>query len=744
MFGDYIFDPVFPASWIIALGVVVGLLTVLNYSRTRRDVGFIRRYLLMTFRLAVVVGISIALMRPMVLESSEVEDSRAVFSVLVDTSQSMNTTDMDEGSRLDVVTDGLSAIQTGALRELGERYDVNYFTFSESLRPSILEQLVALEYAEGGRTDIASALLNAANASPGQKKAGMLLISDGRESESGDAARTLDYLKTMGVPVWTSTVGTETETKDLYVMARLNQNFVFRDQEASIRVDLGNSGFDGWYAKVELLREGRTVTTRQVRLSNSIERVVFPIREAARGNVQYTVKVEPLRGEASTTNNERHVFVQVVDEKSKVLFVEAKPYWDSKFLLRALQADPNLDVTAVFLMSETRRKIFTITQQASSPTRGRTENVLLPKTKEDLFKYDCVILGRGVDNLFSADELRLFKVYLEERGGNLVFARGKAYDLESEVLSQLEPVVWEDATLPQARFELTPAGAVNPIFNFGDNLSADVVIRELPEMLSITRVQSEKSLSIVLAKGVSGTDGEELAAIAYQRYGKGKVMSIAANGLWRWAFMPAELERYDEIYTRFWAQMIRWLVYGSDFLPGQDIAFSTDKLSYNLGEPVPLVVQTKEVPEGAYSPRIEISGPRDSTTTVQLERDDEGSLTYSASFMPEKEGEYTALLRSDGGKSAEESVRFTVYADSLETRFVASNDALMTQIAESSGGEVLSVDRWKELPRLLRDFELSTREEMKPEDVWDTRSFFFVLMGLLALEWLVRRRTGLV
>ena len=92
------------------------------------------------------------------------------------------------------------------------------------------------------------------------------------------------------------------------------------------------------------------------------------------------------------------------------------------------------------------------------------------------------------------------------------------------------------------------------------------MIRELPEMLSITRVQNEKSLSIVLAKGVSGTDGEELAAIAYQRYGKGKVMSIAANGLWRWAFMPAELERYDEIYTRFWAQMIRWLVYGSDFL----------------------------------------------------------------------------------------------------------------------------------------------------------------------------------
>lgn len=89
-------------------------------------------------------------------------------------------------------------------------------------------------------------------------------------------------------------------------------------------------------------------------------------------------------------------------------------------------------------------------------------------------------------------------------------------------------------------------------------------------------------------------------------------------------------------------------------------------------------------------------------------------------------------------------MRFTVYADSLETRYVASNRPLMAQIAESSGGEELSLDRWNELPRLVTDFELSTRQETKPEDAWDTRSFFFALMALLALEWFVRRRAGLV
>ena len=744
MLGDYVFDPIFPASWIIALGTVVGLLTILNYVRTRRDIGFIRRYALMIFRLAVVVGIVIALLRPMVLQTSEVADSRAIFSVIVDTSQSMNTTDMDEGSRLDAVTRSLRAIRTGALRELGEHYDVKFFTFSDSLRPAIFEQLVELDKAEGRHTDIASALLNAANAAPGQRKAGVLLVSDGRESDAGDALRTTEYLKTLGLPVWTSTVGTETKTKDLYVTARLNQNFVFRDQEASIRVDLGHSGYQGWYAKVELLREGETVATQQVKISSASERLRFPIRESARGAFQYTVKVEPLRGEASTSNNERSVFVQVVDEKSKVLLVEGEPYWDSKFLLRALQADPNLEVTAVFFVRESPRKFFTITQHPATSSGRRRGDTNLPRTKEDLFKYDCVILGRNVDSMYTADELKLFKAYLEERGGNVIFARGKAYGLRSEVLAQIEPMVWDDTGLSAARFELTPAGAVSPVFNFGEGRSADVVIRELPEMLSITRVLNEKSLSIILARGVTGDASEEIAAIAYQRYGKGKVMSIGTTGLWRWAFMPAELERYDEIYARFWAQMIRWLVYGSDFLPGKDIAFRTDKLSYNLGEPVPLVVQTKLIPEGQYTPRIEIAAPGGATTTIEPERDSEAGLTYSAAFMPEEEGEYSATLHNNVGNPKEETVRFTVYADSLETRFVASNRPLMAHIAAVSGGEELPLDRWDELPRLVTDFELSTRQETKPEDAWDTRSFFFALMALLALEWFVRRRTGLV
>jgi hypothetical protein len=83
--------------------------------------------------------------------------------------------------------------------------------------------------------------------------------------------------------------------------------------------------------------------------------------------------------------------------------------------------------------------------------------------------------------------------------------------------------------------------------------------------------------------------------VVYQRYGKGKVMSIGASGLWQWGFLPERLEEYDDIYGRFWSQMIRWLVSGSEFLPGRDVSFQIDKSAYRPREMVRMTVSAKLV-----------------------------------------------------------------------------------------------------------------------------------------------------
>jgi hypothetical protein len=534
------------------------------------------------------------------------------------------------------------------------------------------------------------------------------------------------------------------------VTARLNQSFLFVNQPATLKVALSQSGYTDWYAEVNLFREGEQAGSQQVMLKGSTATAEFPIQEDRKGVFRYAVEVKPLPDEVDTRNNSRTVFARVVDEKSRVLFVEAKPYWDSKFLLRALQRDPNLEITSIFQV--TADKIFGVTEKSTNDPLEKTEvaqGVYVPRTKEEWFRYDCIIFGKGIDTLFSSEQLQLLREYLTERGGSVVFARGRAYAFENEILEMLEPVDWSDEAVRQARIELTPEGQDSPLFAFGRSISPDIILRELPEMVSVTKVQKEKSLSVILARvaetGEPGVGlGTKIAAISYQRYGRGKVMSIGATGLWRWAFMPPELEEYDDIYSRFWSQMMRWLIFESDFLPGQDISFRTNQYAYNLGERVLLTVRTQFVDSEDFQPRVTIREPQGGETVVDLSASDETSSTYSAYYQPSEEGEFEAVMRSIAGDPRETSERFTVYADSIESRFVASDPELLEQISEVTGGETLALEDLGSLPERVREFERLSQEKSKPRDAWDTMQVFAVLMGLLALEWFARRRTGLV
>jgi len=747
MHGPVLFEPPFPIQQIIGLGVGVLLLALVSYAfATGLPPG--KRILLVLLRLLIIAGIVVVLCRPMAVKPAPESGEKPVFTVLVDTSASMNTKDEGQESRLKAVAAALQSARGTFEGELAQRYQVNFEEFSEEVRASSFDEIVRRETAAGAKTDIATALFGVSSAGPGKKHAGVLLISDGRDNVGGEVEKVAAHLRSQKIPVWTTPVGSVTETKDLYVTARLNQNFSFVKQPANIKVELSQTGYKNWYAKVNLYREDKYVTTQQVNLKEGTTALDIPIKEDHKGVFRYSVAVEPLLGEADVKNNRRSVFVRVVDEKPKVLLVEAEPYWDTRFLLRALHADPNLEVSSLFQLNPT--KVFAI-QEKTSPDSLEKESVKtafsMPRTKEDLYQYDCLILGRGIDAVLDSEELKLLRDYVMDRGGSIVFARGKSYSGDRPEIANIEPVVWDSQAIKDVRFELTSEGRMNPIFTFDGKRAPDTVIRELPSMVSVTKIQKEKSLSVILAKSKAGTNAQEMAVISYQRYGKGKVMSIGSAGLWRWAFMPESFEQYDDVYQLFWRQMVRWLIDESDFLPGQDISFRTDRYAYNLGEKVRFVIRAKHVLPAQYQPQITVKpldGEPVKLIPARQEHDSEREMIYTAFHTPESEGEFEAVLTNNMGQPREDTARFTVYSDSVETRLVAADRDLLAQAGRITGGGEIPLAGLKELPSRVRQFEELSRDKLKPRDIWDRLAVFSLLAGLLAVEWFARRRLGLV
>jgi hypothetical protein len=346
---------------------------------------------------------------------------------------------------------------------------------------------------------------------------------------------------------------------------------------------------------------------------------------------------------------------------------------------------------------------------------------------------------------FTTEELKLLKSYLSERGGSIVFFRGKPYSDRSPELAGIEPVEWDSDSMHDVRFELTDQGRISPMFNFQTpDRSSDLVIRELPSMTSVTRVKNKKSLAVVLANIKTNEPGGEIATVAYQRYGKGKVMSIGASGLWQWGFLPTDLQRYDDIYDQFWGQMIRWLISDSDFLPGQDISFVINGNNFKPGETVTMGVYVKHIDHSQYKPSIELTTPDGNSITLSLQNQPDNENIYTAHYTPEEQGEYKAVLHNNIGEPNEDTARFTVYYDSLETRYVSADRDFLDQISYTTGGESLELTEIGSLPGKLKLFESLLCERTKPEDIWDRMPIFSILVCLLGIEWLIRRASGLL
>jgi hypothetical protein len=96
--------------------------------------------------------------------------------------------------------------------------------------------------------------------------------------------------------------------------------------------------------------------------------------------------------------------------------------------------------------------------------------------------------------------------------------------------------------------------------------------------------------------------------------------------------------------------------------------------------------------DAAYAPLVSLTAPDGTVQEILLENTEEAPDRYAATMQPDQEGEYRAVLHNNVGEPKESEVRFTVYADSIEERFVASDPELMASISHITGGEPIALE----------------------------------------------------
>ena len=96
-------------------------------------------------------------------------------------------------------------------------------------------------------------------------------------------------------------------------------------------------------------------------------------------------------------------------------------------------------------------------------------------------------------------------------------------------------------------------------------------------------------------------------------------------------------------------------------------------------------------------------------------------------------------MTSPSGDVQEASTHFLVAEPTAEFTDVGLDAALLKTMASASGGKFYTINNANRLVKDLKRLRKVVQVDVK-RDIWDLPIVLFLLVGLFALEWMVRRR----
>ena len=655
-----------------------------------------------------------------------------------------------EVTRLVLAKAAVEHPEIGIATKLGEEYDVRYYTFGDRLNPvsggEESAQLLGNRDADANSSRIGSAIEEALTRHAGQPLAGLVVLSDFAWIKGTDPIEVARKAKKQGVPIYCVPFG-QPAPPDLKVKRIIAPEVAFMGDSVPVRVQIDSSGFDGNTAQVTLNLDDEEIDVQRPTLTGRSQFLEFNLKgntltSTGTKKLVATIKTDSL--ETTDANNQRNHKIRIIDERINVLYVEGMPRWEFRYLRWVLRRDPRLRVR--FLMTQGDNEL------AYNSTGEHLSS--FPTKKEDILKYDLIILGDVRSSYFKTEQLDTLEKLVKESGGSLLMLAGpmgspNSYADKKKIADMLPVKIaggnWRGVS-SQTHPKVTSAGLESSVVNLAPDptkLSQNNRIWSLVRPMGyLPQLEGPKpGATTLLTLTGSENDAIPYPLVAWQRYGIGKTMYVGTADLWR-----LRREVGDRFHARFWGQAIQFLALSRILGQNKQITLETSRKQYATGERIDLFANVltesfEPVDQGTFSVSLKQGFE---TVDVVLNGVPGSKGLYSGSILAEEEGRYVLSAKGPNPDLAN-TVEFEVEHIPLEQRETAMMEEVADQVATLSGGLRLPATQLGTLPDLL-----STKEKTDPliivreKALWDVPVIFLLLIVLTGLEWYLRRRENLV
>ncbi len=482
----------FLSGWPWPLGLFVAMALALLawwlYRRETRELTSTLRWLLPLLRSTAIFLLLLTFLEPVVHHRFR-EGNPGKITFLIDGSESMSTLDDPRAAsttanttartRYDRATDLLLRNEQISLQKLADEFEIAIKRMDDSQLTTLWQSAgsddsplpdsnAAWKPESWSQTSpLGNALVQAQTTTrPSTEKqpeessqaSVIVLLSDG-QSNAGESP--LETAATSGKgTIFTVGFGATRESLDLAVLAIDCPPRVFRSDTLRGELRLTDRIGKGQAFRATLQVGSEVVWQQKLTAQNLADRrvefaiPVAPLHEIllkqlpknvthAVAPMQLIANVSSDVQETNKQNNQLSVNTSVAAQRSRLLIVDGQSRWETRYLRNMFERDPAWEVQCLIATDENEFQF--------------------PKTRDELFQFDLVMLGDLPSSKLSRDQIVWLREFVEMNGGGLVLITGtkRAFtDSGYAELRKLYPVEWNSEISPTSVQQRLPKRAV--------------------------------------------------------------------------------------------------------------------------------------------------------------------------------------------------------------------------------------------------------------------------------------------
>lgn len=387
---------------------------------------------------------------------------------------------------------------------------------------------------------------------------GATLASDGIDTAHWPAEQQRNAVAALGFAIEPVPIGAP--LPDLRLAAIRHGDFAFVKTDVPIDIDVDSRALPARTAAVQLYQGAQLLGQQVVRLApDAVTTVSMRIRADTVGPMALLASVALQDEEVLRENNTQASLLQVLRDKTRVLHVLGAPSVDGRFVREALLASSNVDLVSFYILRTPSTEAVVSEQELS----------LIPFPVQQLFttelkNFDAVVLQDFDPRPFG---MQPYVGHLAEAvrqglglimvGGPHSFADGGWHETP---LSDVLPVHLSapgartlpapgtaPVFVPSGRWHPLMAGLPQAVLGGSDAPLLAVPLQEV----GLLQPQAAALLE------VPQPGGGALPLLAAREVQQGRTISLATNGLWRWAFAPEGPGQ--PLVRRLWQNVLTYL-----------------------------------------------------------------------------------------------------------------------------------------------------------------------------------------